>query len=72
MYIDEKFNKQKNPSVNLRGFKNSVGKGYCIPSTFRREHQFYVTYFEPQTRLGIRLSLIRLDSALPPQEVCVL
>jgi len=48
-----------------------VGRDYCIPSTFRDEHQFNVTYFEPQTRLGIRHRLIRLDSIASPQGICV-
>ena len=33
--------------------KIDVGEDYCIPPTFRREHQFRITYFELQNRLGI-------------------
>jgi len=36
--------------------KIDVGEDYCIPPTFRREHQFRITYFELQIRLGIRHS----------------
>ena len=44
-----------------------VGEDYCIPPTFRDEHQFNVTYFEPQNRHGISHRLIRLDSVAPPR-----
>ncbi len=37
----------------MSGKKISVGEDYCIPPTFRREHQFRITYFELQTRLGV-------------------
>ena len=51
--------------------ERGVGRDYCIPSTFRDEHQFNVTYFAPQIRRGIRHRLIRLDSTAPPQGICV-
>ena len=49
-----------------------VGEDYCIPPTFRREHQFRITYFELQTILGIVLS--SPDWTLPtlPQGICIL
>ena len=55
---------------NIR--ENSVGEDYCIPPTFRREHQFRITYFELQIRRGICHRLIRLDSTAPPQGICIL
>ena len=50
--------------------KNGVGRDYNILSAFRNELKFSLTYFAPQIRLGIRLMLIRLDSASPPQGIC--
>ena len=54
------------------GGQIDVGRDYCIPSTFRDEHQFMSTYFALQLRLGNRHRLIRLDSIAPPQRSCIL
>ena len=47
-------NQQSKLRGETRWDKICVGEDYWIPPTFRREHQFRITYFELQTRLGCR------------------
>ena len=56
-------------TMTLPQGEKCVGRDYLYTLSFSGQTKVQFAYFAPQIRLGIRLMLIRLDSASPPQGI---